>query len=1299
MARALLRILVAYFWSGFALVVLAVAVFVSLVRLMLPEIGEYRSEIETWVSQYMAQPVEIDEIQADWRGWTPHLHLTGIRLLDTTRSRTLTNFEHADVTVDMFASVIRRGLVPGKLTVSGVELTLLRSPNGAVTIEGVAPEEAGLPSVRQNALAYWLQSQKDLTIQSAKIIWHDRQSLLRPVVFSDVRLRIRSDGERRQLEGSARLPAEIGEKFNFLLDVQGDLLTKGWSGDIYIEGQGLDPPGMLDYSQWMGLRLDKGLLGFRLWSRWDNARLTGIDGSVELNGVEIGVSDYRFELTHARGNLRARRDAEGRWSLSLEKLDVATTNGEWPQSDFSLALIDSPAGDTSTLIARASFVRLDDIAPLIPHISVLPESIRSTVATMQPGGELRDLRVGYFAGRPLAQRLYLRTEFSGIATEPIGDLPGVRNLSGSIKTDTDGGSVRLSSSQLQLDFGEHYEQAIVVESAAGGIGWAPGEDGWTVTFDSIRANNKALDVELSGAMHWDQQRAPTVNIIANVHRGDLEHVPNLVPKDVLPIRGYDWIHRALNGGQLTSGMVVVRGPLEHFPFDNAEGVFKARFTVEDMLLDFHPKWPRLEDVDAELLFEGREFIGNAPSAKMLDIDLRDVRTRIPDLGVKKRVVKATGKLEFDAVDARAVIDASPLSLTLGRRLASVEISGPMDLDLKLLVPLPRGSKPKASGVLTIDDVKLKSHEFPLRLQALAGELTFKGKHWNIGQMTGVYLDTPVNVVGQGQPDEDGSRDQFTLRGKATPELIRRQVRNLAPAMTDWLEARTLFASLQGETDWTTTLSTTTRIDREAERIVTVESALDGMKIDLPAPLGKNTSEVRPLRISSGPLSKHASNIRFDYGNGVRGRVLTTRDEDGNKHLRGASLVFGGSPAELEESPDSLRLVGHIPHLSLGRWISRLQTGLGDPGRIESVAPLVATTFDLNIDVLHAFGFEFENIDLKSNSGVDRWQVSLAGPRIGGYIEVPFAMTGAVVTADFEHLALVRPETSSARLEVNPADLPTILIECEKFDFNGVDLGAMRLSTRPRPNGVEIESLSFTSPDIDAEARGDWRRLNDIHHSQFDISVQGDDLGLLLTSFGYDQAAIAGGTTAIQIFAEWPGTPAEFSLENIRGDMHIEVDDGRLLDVDPKAGRLFGLLSMQTLPRRLTLDFNDLFRKGFSFDRIEGAFQLDRGHAYTNNLSMDGPSARIEITGRTGLADQDYDQLVTVTPQLSNTLPLAGAFFGPAGVGVGAVLFLGQKMFKSLPNQLDSILRRQYTITGNWDEPVVQRIRKSTAVGS
>ena len=156
---------------------------------------------------------------------------------------------------------------------------------------------------------------------------------------------------------------------------------------------------------------------------------------------------------------------------------------------------------------------------------------------------------------------------------------------------------------------------------------------------------------------------------------------------------------------------------------------------------------------------------------------------------------------------------------------------------------------------------------------------------------------------------------------------------------------------------------------------------------------------------------------------------------------------------------------------------------------------------------------------------------------------------------------------------------------------------------------------------------------------------------------------------------------------------MDIEKGRFTDIDPSAGRLFGLLSLQTLPRRLSLDFSDLFGKGLAFDVIAGHFDIDNGNAYTNNLTMSGPSVNIDVSGRTGLVDKDYDQIATITPKVSNSLPVASALFGPVGVGVGAVIYLASEIFQSLPEKIDTILRKQYTITGAWNNPQVTKINQ------
>ncbi len=175
------------------------------------------------------------------------------------------------------------------------------------------------------------------------------------------------------------------------------------------------------------------------------------------------------------------------------------------------------------------------------------------------------------------------------------------------------------------------------------------------------------------------------------------------------------------------------------------------------------------------------------------------------------------------------------------------------------------------------------------------------------------------------------------------------------------------------------------------------------------------------------------------------------------------------------------------------------------------------------------------------------------------------------------------------------------MHCAEFRYGKIELGQAEIRTSRHATGLTLDKLHFSGEDFNIVASGDWLVEWRAHQSNFDIAVKAKALGELLSRFGYRVGNIKHGNTAIDIQAHWNGTPADFALARINGSFELNVSNGRFLDIDPGTGRLFGLLSLQALPRRLTLDFEDLFDKGLVFDSIAGVFQLQDGNAYTNSL--------------------------------------------------------------------------------------------------
>jgi uncharacterized protein YhdP len=158
------------------------------------------------------------------------------------------------------------------------------------------------------------------------------------------------------------------------------------------------------------------------------------------------------------------------------------------------------------------------------------------------------------------------------------------------------------------------------------------------------------------------------------------------------------------------------------------------------------------------------------------------------------------------------------------------------------------------------------------------------------------------------------------------------------------------------------------------------------------------------------------------------------------------------------------------------------------------------------------------------------------------------------------------------------------------------------------------------------------------------------------------------------------------LSRLNGEVEFNVVQGNIADASAGTGRLLGLLSIQSLPKRLALDFRDVFDSGFAFDEASGSFTMENGRARTDDVILESSSARISVTGSTDLVDQQYDQVLTIRPGLGNTLPVIGAIAGgPVGAAAGLAL---QGL---LHEQLGDATQVQYSITGSWEEPVFEPI--------
>ncbi|NOR43052.1 MAG: hypothetical protein GQ572_06915 [Gammaproteobacteria bacterium] len=291
------------------------------------------------------------------------------------------------------------------------------------------------------------------------------------------------------------------------------------------------------------------------------------------------------------------------------------------------------------------------------------------------------------------------------------------------------------------------------------------------------------------------------------------------------------------------------------------------------------------------------------------------------------------------------------------------------------------------------------------------------------------------------------------------------------------------------------------------------------------------------------------------------------------------------------------------------------------------------------------------------------------------------------SVDLHALFITKGENQTETIQ--PNEIPPLDLSSKKVLWDDMSFRDVRLVTDWHKHGMLIDQLSLKGPSMAFDANGTWlTSWRNSHETVLEGSIKGSNLGETLAGLGFEKSIDRGKYKAV-FNARWPTEPYGLSWENVKGESSFELKKGQILDVDPgSGGRLLGLLNIFKLTNRLAFDFNDVTRKGFSFDSIEGEFEFVNGDGALNDFDVSAPAADINMFGSIDLIKQDYGLLMRVKPHTDTLTFAGGALLG--GVAVGAGLALIQKVF-----DLGVIGHNVYSITGSWDDPQVEKIVERT----
>lgn len=1264
--------------------ILLLAVTVTIIRLLLPGIDQYRDRIEDLAKHYSGYPISIREVQAEWLGWQPQLLLRGVVLHEPDKQQPIASFKSAQLNFALIASLWQQQVVPASLTISGAELEVIRSADGSIRFSDKSLSgrqwSSGDDRINDN-LSRWLLGQPLISLTNTSIRWIDKMRGRPPLQLTQASLHLRTWQERTQIEGEARLPTSHGETFNFALDLMGNLLHGNWSGQVYFSAEDLEPAAWPGYSRWQGVSVTAGHADISVWSRWQQARPVDAQGRVGLEDTLLRGSDGSSLIRELNADFDFHRRSDDSWQLNTRLRELTTRNGEWPLTELHM----NGADERTIESMYISYLKIEDLLPLAGlHDALLP-SLQSRYSDKEAVGVFENIQYRQHESDSV---WLVSGEFDQIALKDRQGRQLAGGLRGMFITDSNRGRIQFDQTRLQIDNPALFRTPLQDLPMNGIVDWHwQADNKLIVTTDDLRIHTKPHKLTLRGEALFDGQGLPQLNIVNTVTAGDTESLKRFIPvfaKDKLK----RWLDRSIVDGNMEYAGMALRGDLDNFPFAAGDGQFKLDARFNNITLAYDEEWPTIQEVGGDVSIDQNALSIHVPSASLYQTDIKNVHASITDLFAEDHELTITGEAEGSTEDAIRFLRSSPLqNNNTVSRLFDLQLDGRIRINLDLLLGLYPDSEDVASGDIELLGNAIKAPRLGIELADTTGHITFDDNQFNSENLEASYYEIPVELTINSDKGTD-TPTIFTMTGQLDNNQLRQILLSKLPA--DAFDLSRLTRRVDGQSRWQAELVTYSQGDQPDT--FSIHSSLMGMAIDLPAPFGKPADDRRRLNLDFQlpPANTLPQQLQLDYGHVMSAEY---RNE-------GLAIQFG-QDGKSPPSAGQIDISGQTDTLALDDWMTIL---LDQPAfnTVTDSDNAWQVHVDINASRLQLYDQIFDATGLTLVQQAEHWQLTFTGPDIDGSIIIPNNIDTQPVSADLKHLKLDALDNNNARLnnqEFDPSLFPALQVSVDNFIYDNARFGSFNLKAHKQEDGLRINQFSFDKPGLKIQGQGDWYSSSNKFFSRFDIDLHADKISNMLQTFNYYDESTRDGETDINVKAMWPGSPFDFSLAHMDGSLALDIGSGRFLDLEPKAGRIFGLLSVQTLPRRLSLDFSDLFKKGFVFDSINGNFTIEGGNAYTNDLAMEGPAALVTVTGRTGLVVQDYDQIVTVIPKVSDSLPVAGALFGPIGIGVGAVIYLTGKVFESIPDQIDRMLGYQYSIRGSWQDPTIMRLEKGEAVDS
>ncbi|WP_350431960.1 YhdP family protein [Shewanella sp. H8] len=1284
-------------WQILAITLVLFALVVSLIRGLLPHIPEIRTELVNYLESEYHLNVQMDELNAEWQAFGPALTVKNLVLPPQDDLPITVISENVHIKLDFWQSLISLRPQIETVVFDGVKVALNLDQLPTTDEHAETDNKANLDWL----YGLLLEQLGHFLIKDASLQLISSQHNYRPI-FIDNLLWLNTENHH-QAQGMIHVDQLESQQEQLTLRI--DLKGNGYQPDT-VEGQLYVTADSLDLGEWASRQHTaqqdtdniefQGVINLDAWMTFKQREIR--DGILVFkpSWLQWSDSDTQQKFAINSGSLRWTPQPSG-WKIESHDLDLSTNDKTWPLLKIAVG---THAGDFFGYVDQIIPSYLKPMLPLVPGLG---KQQVNNWQHLNPQGEIGPIRLY----KPADKSMIAQVDIQQLQWQPYQSIPGISPIDANLTWVNNQLEFSLPEQEYKLDFSDDFSQPLTLHGSA--IMGRYDVDQHRLTVPNIELVND--DITLQAGLNLVLSEQASMGLAANLTINDVAHVGRYFPLMAMSPNLVDYLNDGLVAGEINNAQIVWQGELSGYPYQDHSGIFQAGFTLDNGIFKFQPSWPAVSDLTLSALFENDMMDLVIEQGKLDKVAVNGARVSIAHLG-KESLLKVVADITTDAQAATKVINASSLQHSVGATLDVVQIQQQINTTLDLAIPLYHGGEQSIKGQVNLANNPIFIAQPGLQLHQVTGQVTFDNQFISAKNIKAQLFSQPLTFSVATADKKGNLALNVDMAGRWDLASLPSELTN---PMT---------GTYNGDLNWDGEL--TMIFDPSGYSLqVSVKSDLVGTSLDLPSPYKKSAVEPQILRADligdnkqSSLSIKLGNNVEFWGGfNAENGSQLAFYDIMIGRHFR-----LGDT---LNKQQGHLHL--DLPKIELAQWlplINRFSTATEPQVVTSSVRDRILSAHELpdavipantiastestvvasefpkllgihaDIAQLNVLGQSFDKLHFDAQPTEHLWRVEAESQQFDGRIDFypNWRDQGIKVVAKKLHLfpslsSIESVELSSTSMQQH---LPTLAVDVDDFSVNNLSFGHLVLQGLPNDQGYKFQTISLTKPTVTLQANGLWSVDRGSDKTLFDVNLHADKFDDLSTILDINPG-LKDAPLDLTGQLSWLGAPYHFALETLNGQLKFDLGKGHLSEISDKGARVFSLFSLDSLLRKLSLDFSDVFGKGLYFNTFNGNLTIDNGVVKTTDTEMDAIAGDMRVRGYTDLTTQSLNYDIRFVPQLASSVPTVVLLSTSAWtLGLGAFA-----LTKVLEPVIEVISEIRFRLTGTMENPQLEELERKS----